>query len=334
MKLKDALKLVPKLKGVYPALNNIKLEDGVLTWSDLRTTMSVPVDDVPKSVKGLVDPKILSHTVESLDKFTVSTDGSVLVVGSANGEYRMPLIPTDDFPVFEEFESKESVELNGRMLSYICEAADFASSDWDTLNSVNLSFGENLRVAASNSYVLYMATIPIDAVTPFEVNIPKDVISHIPKNVVSCTAYFGERFAVFDFGEVIMRFRLWDGMFPEISFLLSYESVFSVSIKPGVFLKQIAPLKAYVNSDASAITLRFQHGIDVTAENIDYSVMGRVSMPGLCNFPDEYFIKINYNFLSRAMSVFDTVLTMDYVNNDKPLRLYSDDKFLVVMPIM
>lgn len=335
MKLKEALKLVPKLKGLFPAANHIKMADGVITWTNMSVTMSITVDDIPKTVNGLVEPKILAHTVNSLEKFTVSEEDAFLVVRSENGEYKMPMLPPDDFPIFEEFESLSSLELNGKALSCLYEAASFTLPDDDlALSNINLSFTKGLRITATNRFVLYMANIPIDTDEPFEASIPRDIVNYIPKNVVGCMAYFGSRFAVFDFGDVIMRFRLWDGKFPDASFLLDYESTFSVSLKPRVFLEQIAPLRAYTSPGVNGIEFKFHDGVTISAENVDESVNGKIVLKHLCSLPEEYTVKVNYFYLHNALSVFDSVINLDYVEKSNPLRFYNDDKFVVLMPIM
>ncbi len=337
--LNNALSIVNKAISTVapiPSLSGVKIEvfedyvtligsDADLSISKTLYTKDEGNELVVKDVGVVVlDARYISEIVRKIDGSVVTIeilDGALTKISGINATYRINGIRAIDYPPISFEVGDTTYSMDTMTFEKICRQTAFACSDKETrpaLMGVNFKAeGNKLTCSATNSFRLATKTVNLDKELNFDITIPAKTLN----NIVSILDG-NENFAMaidpnkisFVFDDIIVRARLIDNAFPDVSRLVppSFSQTLVVNTKDLLdatertsFIKSEGKnvIKLTINNAALNISSSSQEigsssedlpVINFTGEPITISCSGRYMIDALKTFTDNTVI-INFS---------------------------------------
>jgi len=274
-----------------------KLEDDKLTAkaTDLETSIKV-VDDVEgKDIEFAVDAKMLSSTINALPEqpLDLSVTETHLIIVSSNGEYKIPLEDTE-FPDID-FEVGDGTTIpNKEFVQAIERVIPFALNDdlRPNMSGVNFTFGNNLKIAATNAHILSEQVIDVKGEGTFIIQIK--ALKTLLKEQNDFYICEKGNSVLFETGDTIISTLKINGKFP------TYEQLFNESWQKIEFdrvellqsLKRISP---YIG-EAKKVSLEFADQLTIKGENETANAVEKLPYNG-----EPININFNAGFLASVL---------------------------------
>ena len=227
----DALNLVkgvlPK-RGFVPVINNILLKEGRLTATDLRMTISKPVES---ELNLLLPPKIVD-VVNSFSnaEMTMQLDGK-LIVKSGTAEFKLTTDEgIDDYPITQWAE--ELHELPDDFVAVV-QSVVFAASDEETRPAFRGVLFESvdgvLTMTASDTHRLAQAEVNA-GLPDCRYLIPARGLRELSKLKGKLSIGFTDSAVTFKADETMLVIRLLDEKYPDVSGVIPKENKTTVYV--------------------------------------------------------------------------------------------------------
>ena len=248
----------------------VEVADGkaVLTGTDLNMTVEQTVAvgaDEPGSVH--LPARLAADIVKSLPEGKVSvaeTEGEKTVTFAAGAaKFDLRTLALDDFPQFEKV-TGPALDLHAEAFAAgIKRVLPAASTDDNRpiLTAVSMTSNPDggLRLVATDSYRLAVASLPGEQAPDAECLVPANVISEASRHFGASDnirLVLGEKEIEFDLGAVKIRGRLIEGDYPNWAGLIQ-ETQASVCIDKNETLDVLSRLAVVANQGAS-VPIRFE----------------------------------------------------------------------------
>jgi DNA polymerase-3 subunit beta len=308
-------------KNTMPILNNFlfHLRENTLTVtaSDTETTMetSLVIDNVEEEGAVTITAKMLIDTLKEFPEqpltFTVSDTNEVKITWP-NGEFTLPGLPADDYPVKPALDSAASrIKISAEVLLEGLDRTLFATADDElrpVMNGIYFDLKkENTTLVASDSHKLmyYRRTDIIPEVEDSFI-LPKKpaalLKSVLPRinDVVELT--FDKKNAVFTLPGYNLTCRLVEGNYPAYRSVIPSNNENKVTIDRVEFMNSVRRVSVCSNQASNLITLEIAgNGITVKAQDFDFSVSAHERVN--CTYDgDDIKIGFKSNFLSEILA--------------------------------
>lgn len=308
----------------YPALSNVKIEDGTVTASDLDVTAVATVAvsaTLDAGVVTLADPALLTSALRgSKAQATIETNGgeTTLRVGRRIVTWSPP--PLDDWPKLQMLDGGDTAEF-GDAIAHVAYAA---SDDQNRAALTVVACGDGHAVA-TDSYRLSVAVVPaFDGPNRL---VPARAAALAAKH--GCTAgVFGERTARFDADGLSIVARLIDADYPRWQQLVGKPDVDPIIVDRDIFRDAVGAatwgdtVRLHVRPGEIELAV---HGAGRTqTETIDAKTDRTVD------------IAFAATFLDDALAACGDEVTILITDELKPAHFSTagiDDRYEVLMPV-
>ena len=235
-------------RHTLPILSGVRLEaDGVLEvgGTDLElTARSVLACEASEAGTAIIPGKMLASALRSFD-------ASQVAINAANGEVELEsngsrvtlkTQAADDYPAFPAQDEGEAIIFDALDLAMVLSQAMVAVSKDETrqvLCSVNVQVdGDQLTLAATDSYRLAVREIGVEGIAAFEVNLPGRFCAEAIKlckqrKRAEVTLTIGKLQASLEVGDRRLTTRLVEGDFPKYRQLIPDKTAIIVTAPGG-----------------------------------------------------------------------------------------------------
>jgi len=346
---------------IVPILENFlfELKDGRLrvTASDYQITVSVEMMvETQEDGSVAVPAKMLTETLKNLPEqpvtFVLDADSFSIEIVSNTGRYRLAGENPEDFPVRNDLEDGQKLELTGEVLSSAIAYTNFAIGNDEIRQEINGLLLETVNNAISfvstdkQRLVLYKR-YDVSSETENSLIIPKKTLAilkrslseHLPVNVT-----FSESHIKFEIENICIHSVLIEGNFPDYQNVIPSESTNSnvMRIHRETFIKALKRIGIYANKSTSLVQLKLSStdGLTLSAEDTDFANEAHELLA--CEYEgDTMDIGFNYRFLLDALTNThsDEVTFRLSEPNRAGLMIPSnrsgnEDVVMLIMPIM
>lgn len=233
---------------------NLTVEQTVAVGADETGSVHLPARLAADIVKSLPDGKV--SVAETPEEKTVT-------FAAASAKFDLRTLALEDFPQFEKV-TGPALDLHAEAFaSGIKQVLPAASTDDNRpiLTAVSMSSNPEggLRLVATDSYRLAVATLPGEQAPDAECLVPASVISEASRHFGSADdirLVLGEKEVEFDLGSVKVRGRLIEGDYPNWAGLIQ-DTASSVCIDKNETLDVLSRLAVVANQGA-AVPIRFE----------------------------------------------------------------------------
>lgn len=272
---------VVEKKTTLPILSNILLAaDGVtlkLTSTDLELSLVESCSsDVQEPGRTTVPAHLLYDIVRKLregSKVEMQLDKATnrLLITSGKSEYKLPCLPTEDFPAISQGELPHKFQIQARTLRKLFDSTKFAMSNEETryfLNGIYLHVvnGDTLRAVATDGHRLAQVSAPLP---PNAEDMPGVIVSRKTVNEISkllsdiqddITISLSTTQICFSVLNATLTARLIDGKYPDYTLAIpqNADNVFHLRTKQ--FSQAVDRVATIANNLASGIKLNIASG--------------------------------------------------------------------------
>jgi DNA polymerase-3 subunit beta len=283
-----------------------------------------------------VVPKLIGDIVKSISSSTVTIeiDDDEATISGDRSEFRIPILPVDDFPRLPVVES-DGVVVSGAVLSEALRQVVPAASRDDArpiLTGVLFEADPNgLRLVATDSYRLAVRDLPGEHLLEDgrRVLVPAKALSELLRILGShdVTVVLGSREAQFRAGSTRVTTRLIEGEFPNYRQLLPSDYPNRLTIPTERFAEAVRRVRLVAQGrDNTPVKLTLSsEGIELTASAQD---VGRAfeSLEGKYEGTD-MTVAFNPEFLVDGLSAVDGAeVYLDTLDGLKPATLKSAEQ--------
>ncbi|MDR2449285.1 MAG: DNA polymerase III subunit beta [Prevotellaceae bacterium] len=309
-------------KNTMPILNNFlfHLRDNTLTItaSDTETTMEtlLTIENVEEEGAVTIAAKMLVDTLKEFPEqplaFTVSSSNEVKITWP-NGEFSLPGLPADDYPVKPVLDSAASrIEFPAEVLLEGLDRTLFATADDElrpVMNGVYFDLKtENTTMVASDSHKLmyYRRTDILIPEVEDSFILPKKpatlLRNILPKVSDAVALAFDKKNAVFTLPGYSLTCRLVEGNYPAYRSVIPSNNENKVTVDRLEFMNSVRRVSVCSNQASNLIKLEIaENGITVSAQDLDFSVSAHERVN--CRYEgDAIEIGFKSNFLSEILA--------------------------------
>ncbi len=331
-----------------PSLSGVKFEvyeDHVTligSDADLSIAMTLYTKDEENGLTikdtGMVvlDAKYISEIVRKIDGSTVTVeiiDGTFTKITGTNTTYRINGIRATDYPTISFEVGETTYAMDTITFEKICRQTTFACSDKETrpaLMGVNFKAdGTKLICSATNSFRLATKTVDLDKELHFDITIPAKTLN----NVVSILDG-NEEFAMaidpnkisFVFDDIIIRARLIDNAFPDVSRLIppSFSQTLVVNTKD---LLDATERTSFIKSEGKNV---IKLTIDSTTLNVSSSSQeigsSNEDLPVISFSGDPITISCSGRYMVDALkTITDNTVILNFSGELRPIVIKAQD---------
>ena len=343
--------LIPILTGIKFELN----EDGLYlsaSDTDISIRCLIPIDKI-EEVKEfgsiVIGGKYIVEIIKKLpnENITIEVmDGQKMIVSTANTEFNLNGINSNEFPNLDLEETKEPIMLKAGLIKKIISQTFFATSKNESrpiLTGINFRIDGNLmEVIATDSYRLAKKSIQLDRVIDNIINmvIPGKNLLELDKIIndekENLELHIFDNKILFKYKDILFLSRLLSGTYPATSSIIPNEfNVQVVCSCNGLFNMIDRASLLTSDRDKNTIKLELKHQEMVISSNSPE--IGMVQEKMFVDSQDEIAISFSSKYMLDCIKSFETENVTLYMNNDNsPIIIKSnEDESLVqlVLPI-
>lgn len=345
-------------RNLIPILTGIKFdltEEGLYlsaSDTDISIRCLIPADKI-EEVKDygsiVIGGKYIVEIIKKLpnENITIEVmDGQKMIVSTANTEFNLNGINSNEFPNLDLEETKEPIILKSSLIKKIIAQTFFATSRNESrpiLTGINFRIDGNLmEVIATDSYRLAKKSIQLDRFLDNDINmvIPGKNLLELDKIISddkeNLELHIFENKILFKYKEILFLSRLLSGTYPATSSIIPNE--FNVQVEcscNGLFNMIDRASLLTSDRDKNTIKLELKHQEMVISSNSPE--IGMVQEKMIVDSHDEISISFSSKYMLDSIKSFETENVTLYMNNDNsPIIIKSnEDESLVqlVLPI-
>lgn len=347
--------------GAVPIIQNflftVKGETLSVSATDLETTMTTNVmlskSDTDGSV--VIQSKLLMDTIKNLPEvpmiFNIDLEANLVEIQANEGSYKLACFNADDFPMPNELENANHVQLSSSLVKSAITKTLFATGTDEMRIAMTGVFcelsAENVTFVATDAHKLvrYRRT-DVSSSNSFSFIFPKKPLnqlkSNLPDDDSMVTIEYDSTNVRFVFSNFILNARLIDGKYP------NYEAVIPTNNPNVLFIERVSLLNSLrrvsIYSNPSVMQVRFKLSLNDLVLSAEDSELSNLAIEKLnCNYDgDEMEIGFNAKFLIEMLNNLETSDVK--IEMSQPSRagiLYPVDNpntaeeiLMLVMPVM
>ena len=345
-------------RNLIPILTGIKFdltEEGLYlsaSDTDISIRCLIPTERIEEVVELgsiVIGGKYIVEIIKKLpnENITIEVmDGQKMIVSTANTEFNLNGINSNEFPNLDLEETSEPIILKASLIKKIISQTFFATSKNESrpiLTGINFKInGDLMEVIATDSYRLAKKMIKLDRV------IDKDINMVIPgKNLLELDKIIGddkenlelhifENKILFKYKDILFLSRLLSGAYPATSSIIPTE--FNVQVEcscNGLF--NMIDRASLLTSDRDKNTIKLELKQQSMVISSNSPEIGMVEEKMIVDSNDEISISFSSKYMLDCIKSFETENVTLYMNNDNsPIIVKSnEDESLVqlVLPI-
>ena len=238
-------------------------------------------------------------------------------VSCEGSSYKLNCFPPDDFPVMNEADEKEAIELTEQDLKYLLEKTDFCIAIHDPRHFLNGLFfvveDNNLSAVSTDSHRLALSAIPVSKTAKTEGILPREIAAEV-KRLLSETediakiAIMPQKIVV-SLKNIQISAKGLNGQFPDYKKVIPKEFFKEIVLERETFLRSLQRASAILTSsltkEGTHINLVFSEKKlllkSSTAEGEEATVEQAIEYKG-----EPFEISFNSGYLQDVMKALDT----------------------------
>lgn len=349
--LKNVAAIV-KQSNTLPILNTIKIDvddSGMfLSATNLETNVTKHIDcDVIESGSLCVDAKIFKNIISNInseDLLILSSSNSLLNIETENFKYKLEGVNIEDFPQFQNVESKESVFLiAGDVKKALHSTIPFTSTNDIEPNLFNVYFDatEGLNVVSTDRNRLSMYTLDSEIAVESSAIISKGTLSFLGSLIADSDeseldVIYGENRVQFSYNGYIVSGSIIDVKFPNYRVVFPQEHQVHIKIDKGRLVESLKRIIVVAPINTFKSEFRFGDGVlNIITKDLDYTRDGVEKI--VCEIIGSS-INVGFNtklFFECINAIEGDVINILIQSSNKAVVLYSDEYHkMIVMPVM
>lgn len=338
-------------------LFTIKGDTLSVSATDLETTMSTNILLSKSEGDGsvVVQSKLLMDTIKNLPEvpiiFQIDLESNIVEIQANEGSYKLACFSADDFPMPNELENANHVQLSSSLVKSAITKTLFATGNDEMRIAMTGVYCElssdNVTFVATDAHKLvrYRRT-DVSSSNSFSFIFPKKPLnqlkSNLPDDDSPVTIEYDNTNVRFVFSNFVLNARLIDGKYP------NYEAVIPTNNPNVLFVDRVSLLNSLrrvsIYSNPSVMQVRFKLSLNDLVLTAEDSELSNLAVEKLnCNYDgDEMEIGFNAKFLIEMLNNLET--TDVKIEMSQPSRagiLYpvdnqntSEEILMLVMPVM
>ena len=345
-------------RNLIPILTGIKFElteDGLYlsaSDTDISIRCLIPTERIEEVVELgsiVIGGKYIVEIIKKLpnENITIEVmDGQKMIVSTANTEFNLNGINSNEFPNLDLEETSEPIILKSSLIKKIISQTFFATSKNESrpiLTGINFKLnGDLMEVIATDSYRLAKKMIKLDRVIDKDINmvIPGKNLLELDKIISddkeNLELHIFENKILFKYKDILFLSRLLSGAYPATSSIIPTE--FNVQVEcscNGLF--NMIDRASLLTSDRDKNTIKLELRQQTMVISSNSPEIGMVEEKMTVDSNDEIAISFSSKYMLDCIKSFETENVTLYMNNDNsPIIVKSnEDESLVqlVLPI-
>lgn len=318
-------------KGVLPILTNILVQvfenRMALTATDLEVTARTQVEVENQGEKGAITVplKKLKQILSGFKGADVILEGdnSGASIKCGKSKYKLPVIPSKEFPMPDKQSGADTVRMEAKTLSRMIAQTVYAvEANKHTTKPIfcGVCFrfnGENVLAVGTNGHRLSRFEAKytsVDAGGPGEMVVPDKALAILARNLPDegeVELRFNETTLTAVVGEVRLHTRLLEGKYPNIASVFPVAFNYSAKVKVAEVLAVLKRLRVIADPVGKRVVLKFTpHRIELQAHDLESGAEGNEEiLAGLTklenaeeDLEDSLTIGYNLNYLIEALT--------------------------------
>ncbi len=337
-----------------PILSNVllKTEEGILKLMTTNLEMGIVCKvrgKVEKEGSFTVQAKTMSDYINLLPKenIVIELEDQNLKIKSNNSKTSMKGIESSEFPLIPQIESKENIEINGKILKNALNSVAFSVSFDDTrpeINGVYFNFTSNsLVLVATDSYRLAEKTIVLNKeVRDQNFIVPIKTIQELVRIIgdedETLLIQTNDNQVVFSIDGAKLSSRLIEGKYPDYKQIIPNEYKTLTVLNTSDLIKTVKRASLFCKAGSNDILIKFvieNNEIIISANNMqigESEAKQEAKVEGV-----ENNIIFNYRFLLEGLqNIEDEECILEINTNTNPGLLKpknNKDYVYIIMPI-
>ena len=345
-------------RNLIPILTGIKFdltEEGLyLSASDTDISIKclIPADrieEIKEFGSIVIGGKYIVEIIKKLpnENITIEVmDGQKMIVSTANTEFNLNGINSNEFPNLDLEETNEPIILKSSLIKKIISQTFFATSKNESrpiLTGINFRIdGDLMEVIATDSYRLAKKSIKLDRILDKNINmvIPGKNLLELDKIIgedkENLELHVFENKILFKYKGILFLSRLLSGTYPATASIIPNE--FNVLVEcscNGLF--NMIDRASLLTSDRDKNTIKLELKNQEMIISSNSPEIGMVQEKMVVESNDEISISFSSKYMLDCIKSFETENVVLYMNNDNsPIIIKSnEDESLVqlVLPI-
>ena len=345
-------------RNLIPILTGIKFdltEEGLFlsaSDTDISIKCLIPADrieEIKEFGSIVIGGKYIVEIIKKLpnENITIEVmDGQKMIVSTANTEFNLNCINSNEFPNLDLDETKEPIILKSNLIKKIISQTFFATSKNESrpiLTGINFRIdGSLMEVIATDSYRLAKKSIKLDRVIDSNINmvIPGKNLLELDKIIgedkENLELHVFENKILFKYKGILFLSRLLSGTYPATASIIPNE--FNVLVEcscNGLF--NMIDRASLLTSDRDKNTIKLELKNQEMIISSNSPEIGMVQEKMVVESNDEISISFSSKYMLDSIKSFETENVVLYMNNDNsPIIIKSnEDESLVqlVLPI-
>lgn len=352
-----ANKVVPQ-KSNLPIITNMlfKLSGDNITVvaTDMENTIHVTtklLEDSKIQAELCLPAKILIDILKEMPSQPIFIEkiGNIATIISEQGKYSIPIANADEFPNDSTAEDTHLFNVDSKVINnamsklYVCVSDDELRP---VLCGVHVNHDCNMGLEFAATDTLKLSVIK-EGITPNSdchmdgnFTIPRKTVAVIKDIFKSgdIEVLKSGNFGVFSTEDLVLRFRLIEGRYPNYNGVIPKNQTIFVEINKSELTQALRRVSVFSNTASRLVKLDFKgNTLELTSEDVDFKISANESLNCSKNGPD---IKIGFKcvFLSEILTMIDSeVVTFSMSSKDKAALIFSDksDKMTtLLMPML
>ena len=369
MRALSLINSVVEKRNVLPILANIKLEalEGrlIITATDMDLSVSEEIGVVTQQTGALtVQSKVFGDIIRKLsdETITLQCDSTLnqLEIKSKTCQFKLPILPAQDFPTLEQDQEAEQFSIEASELSRLIEETKFSMSNEETRYTLNGIFfhplnkneQNHLALASTDGHRMSLST----AAKPMEnasalgegAILPKKSVLELHK-IIKDPASSGLMVQIslsptkaeFICGKMKLISKLIDGKFPNYNSFIPKENDKQLTIDTKLFAESVDRVSAVTAEQYRAVKISL-NGAEIEIEAYAESTGAAresLSLSDKVQYNSEESLVIGFNpgYLLDVLSVIESEQAiLEFQGQFSPVLIRNsdnNDSIFVIMPV-
>lgn len=328
METKKLIKLIRATvdkNTVLPVLENVKIENNILTVSDLETTLEVY--NIGIKGKGLIHFLDFISAIEMIKDYKIELKDKARIFNDTES-VELAMDKMDDFPKKPRVsKSKEIGIIDDEDFDKILIAHDFVSNDDLRPEMMCVYIGKD--IVATDAHQMYFEAV----------SNPTDDSYLLPPKVVKLIKIMGNPFRIdanknyisLQFPQATITFRKFDGRFPDYQMVIPTSHSTTIEVNKKDFTNRIEKALKFTDATRERIRVTINEKLSITGCDIDFDREYKSDLP-IDKTGENLIIEFNGKFMLNILNKIKAdKVTLKFTSAHKAILI--QDNF-ILMPIM
>lgn len=330
-KLISLIKETVDSNTVLPVLENVKIEDNILTATDLGITLEVPNIDIKG--KGLIYYKDFINTIEAIKDCSIKTLSKNRVrIFNKTESVEIAMSDIKDFPKNPDVSKSKRIHIiDPKDYEKILIAQDFVSND-DLRPAMKCIYVDK-EVVATDAHYLYFEKVSEQVKQSYL--LPPKVIKlmkiMIKGAIQPIDVHANENHIILKFDSATITFKKCDAKFPDYRTVIPTKHSTTIELDKKQFINRITKAIKYADETTWQITAIINEKLSIESCNLGYDKSYNSHIP-ICKDGINTTTAFNGKMMLRILNNIKTEKVVLKFTTPKE-AIVIQDKFLL-MPII